>query len=73
MTHAMTDAVAIPLLLLGALTLAGTLEELVVDPLVRSAAPACCRRRVLSFRAQARWTLSGALLALLAGVALLLV
>lgn len=67
-------AAAVPLLLLGALTLIGTLEEITVAPLMRQyAVPVCCRRRVSAFEAHARWMLAGAGAAVLAGVVLLVV
>jgi hypothetical protein len=65
--------VAVLLLLLGALVLLGTLEELAVAPLMRrDAVPACCRRRVSSFEAHARWILAGAGASVLCGAVLLL-
>jgi hypothetical protein len=68
----MTDRIALLLLLLGALTLLGTLGEISVAPQMRRyAVPVCCQRRVRSFEAHARWILAGASVALCSGLVLL--
>jgi hypothetical protein len=68
----MSSTVAVPLLLLGSLTLIGTLESIMVEPLMRRIpVPVCCRRRVDTFEARARWIVLSAFATLLAGVVLL--
>lgn len=68
------SAAAVPLLLLGVLTLIGTAEAMAVAPLMRRyAVPTCCRRRVDVFEARARWTLLGAAAVALTGLILLVV
>jgi hypothetical protein len=65
-------AIPLLLLLLGLLTLAGTVESVLVEPLMRRyAVPACCRRRVDTFEARARWTMLGAGAVTLTGLVLL--
>jgi hypothetical protein len=62
-----------PLVLIGVLTLLGTVATLLAAPLTpRDAVPVCCRRRVDSFAAHARVTLVGSLVLLGAGVLLVL-
>ncbi len=68
----MTDRIALLLLLLGALTLLGTLGEISVAPQMRRyGVPVCCQRRVRSFEAHAGWVLAGACAALCSGLVLL--
>jgi hypothetical protein len=65
---------AVPILLLGVLTLLGTTVTVLVTPLMpRNAVPHCCRRRVESFAAHARLTMMTAAAVTVAGVVLLLV
>ena len=67
-------AVAVPLFLLGSLTLAGTLVTLLVTPTApRGTVPACCKRRVDTFVARARLTVVSAAAVTALGVVLLLV
>jgi hypothetical protein len=62
-----------PLILLGLLTLLGTVVTLLVAPLTpRDVVPVCCRRRVDAFAAHARITLLASLVLLGAGVLVLL-
>lgn len=62
-----------PLLLLGLLTLLGTVVTVLVAPLApRDAVPVCCRRRVDAFAARARLTMLAAAAVAVAGAALLL-
>jgi hypothetical protein len=62
-----------PLVLIGVLTLVGTVVTLLVAPLTpRESVPVCCRRRVDAFAAHARVTLLGSLLLLGAGGVLVL-
>jgi hypothetical protein len=62
-----------PLLLIGLLTLLGTVVTLLVAPLTpRDAVPVCCRRRVDAFAAHARVTLLGSVVLLTAGVLLVM-
>ena len=69
----MTGA-AVPLLLLGVLTLLGTTVTVLVTPLMPpNTVPRCCRRRVDSFAAHARLTMMTAASVTVAGVVLLLV
>jgi len=65
---------AVPVLLLGVLTLLGTTVTVLVAPLMpRNTVPSCCRRRVESFAAHARLTMMAAATVTIAGVILLLV
>lgn len=65
---------AVPILLLGVLTLLGTTVTVLVTPLMsQNTVPRCCRRRVDSFAAHARLTMMTAASVTLAGVVLLLV
>ena len=65
---------AVPILLLGVLTLLGTTVTVLVAPLMpRNTVPLCCRRRVESFAAHARLTMMTAASVTVAGVILLLV
>jgi hypothetical protein len=65
---------AVPLLLLGVLTLLGTTVTVLATPLrPRNVVAPCCRRRVESFAAHARLTLMTAASVMVAGVVLLLV
>ena len=65
---------AVPLLLLGVLTLLGTTVTVLVTPLMsQNTVPRCCRRRVDSFAAHARLTMMTAASVTVAGVILLLV
>lgn len=65
---------AVPILLLGVLTLFGTTVTVLATPLTpRNTVPVCCRRRVDSFTARARLTLVSAAVLTVAGVVLLLV
>jgi len=58
-----------PLVLIGVLTLLGTVATLLVAPLTpRDVVPVCCRRRVDAFAAHARIMLLGSLTLLGAGV-----
>ncbi len=67
------SAVAVPVFLLGSLSLAGTLVTLLVTPTApRGAVPVCCRRRVDSFVARAPFTVLSAAAVTAAGVVLLL-
>ena len=69
----MSSTVAVPLLLIGALTLVGTLESMLVEPLLqRIPVPVCCRHRVDVFEARARWIALCAAVTTLAGAVLLL-
>jgi hypothetical protein len=62
-----------PLLLIGILTLLGTVATLLAAPLTpRDVVPVCCRRRVDSFAAHARVVLLGSLALLGAGLLLVL-
>lgn len=62
-----------PLILLGLLTLLGTVVTLLVAPLTpRGVVPVCCRRRVDAFAAHARVTLLTSLAVVGAGVLLVL-
>jgi hypothetical protein len=62
-----------PLLLIGILTLLGTVATLLAAPLTpRDVVPVCCRRRVDSFAAHARVVLLGSLTLLGAGLVLVL-
>ena len=70
----MPTPIPLLLLLLGVLTLAGTAESVLVAPLMRRyAVPVCCRRRVDSFEARARWTMLASAAVSLTGLVLLLV
>jgi hypothetical protein len=70
----MVVSVAVRIVLLGLLTLLGTVVTLVVAPLTpRNSVPICCRRRVDAFAARARLTLLTAGVIAAAGVLLLLV
>lgn len=70
----MSSTLAVPLLLIGALTLVGTLESMLVEPLLqRIPVPVCCRRRVDVFEARARWIALSAAVTTLTGAVLLLV
>ena len=70
----MLASVAVHVLLLGVLTLLGTVVTLVVAPLTpRDSVPVCCRRRVDAFAARARVTLLAGGVAAAAGTLLLLV
>ncbi|MGY1672464.1 hypothetical protein [Geodermatophilus sp. SYSU D00710] len=65
--------VAVPVLLLGLLTLLGTAVFVLVAPLTpRDEVPACCRPRVDSFAAHTRGTLMAAGTATGVGAVLLL-
>ena len=65
---------AVLILLLGVLTLLGTTVTVLVGPLMtRNTVPLCCRRRVDSFAAHARLTMTTAASFTVAGVVLLLV
>jgi hypothetical protein len=67
-------ALALPLFLLGLLSLIGTLVTLAVAPLTpRATVPVCCRRRVDAFFARARFTLAATLGLTGAGAVLLVV
>jgi hypothetical protein len=68
------SALALPVFLLGLLSLVGTLVTLAVAPLTpRTSVPACCRRRVDAFAARARLTLGATLGVTGAGAVLLVV
>jgi hypothetical protein len=68
-----SGTVAVPLLLIGALTLLGTLESMLVAPLMqRIPVPVCCRRRVEIFESRARWIAFTAAATTLTGAILLL-
>ena len=70
----MPTGVAVPVLLLGLLTLFGTAVTVLVGPLTpRSTVPLCCRRRVDAFAGRSRLTMLIALLLIGAGVVLLVV
>jgi hypothetical protein len=65
----MPDGLGGPLVLIGILTLLGTVVTLLVAPLTpRDVVPVCCRRRVDAFAAHARVMLLGSLTLLCAGV-----
>ena len=66
------SAVAVPVFLLGLLTLGGTLVTLLV-PAPRNTVPACCRRRVDTFVSHAAATVVAAGVVTGAGVVLLLI
>ena len=62
-----------PLVLIGVLTLVGTVATLLVAPLTpRDVVPVCCRRRVDAFAAHARLMLLGSLTLVAAGILLVL-
>jgi hypothetical protein len=64
---------ALPVFLLGLLSLIGTVVTLAVGPLTpRTTVPACCRRRVDAFAARARLTLVTTLAVTGVGAVLLL-
>jgi ABC-type dipeptide/oligopeptide/nickel transport system permease component len=68
------SSVAVPVFLLGLLTLLGTLVTLQVTPPVpRTAVPACCRRRVDAFVSHAAVTVASAAAVTATGVVLLLI
>lgn len=68
------SAIAVPVFLLGFLTLAGTVVTLfVTPPAPRGAVPACCRRRVDAFVAWGPLTVLAAAAVTAVGVVLLLV
>lgn len=70
----MSTTVALPILLLGLLTLLGTTVTLRAGLLTpRDSIPSCCRRRVDSFTARARLTVLAALAAAGVGAVLLVV
>jgi hypothetical protein len=65
---------ALPLFLLGLLSLIGTLVTLAVAPLTpRATVPVCCRRRMDAFLAWGRVTLAASVGLTAVGAALLLV
>ena len=68
------SAVGVPVLLLGLLTLAGTLVTVFVTaPVPRNTVPACCRRRVDTFVSRSRITVVSAGVVTGVGAVLLLI
>jgi hypothetical protein len=68
----MAGNLAIPLLLIGGLTLVGTIESILVGPqMQRLPVPVCCRRRVDTFQARAPWIALSAAASTMAGLVLL--
>lgn len=70
----MPAGVGAPMLLLGGLTLLGTVVTVLVAPLTpRSTVPLCCRRRVDAFAVFARLFMAAGALLAAAGLVLLMV
>ena len=68
------SAIAVPVFLLGLLTLCGTVVTLLVTPPApRSTVPVCCRRRVDTFVARAPLTVASAVAVTAAGLVLLMI
>lgn len=68
------SAIAVPVFLLGLLTLSGTVMALrVTPPAPRSTVPVCCRRRVDAFVARGPLTVASAAAVTAAGAVLLLI